>query len=1060
MDPLTALSTASAVVQLVDFGRRILDDTHELYTQGRLVTLQELKTTTQDLVHVNHLLAHRPQPGDNAASPISDAEQALDQLAADCSEAAKELIACLQSLDADVGIGRWRSFCQAVRSRWTLRQIQDMEARIRVFREQLTIRVLAVLNTRTALQVTRQEERFDRLDQSHADVVDVVAINRQRLESTLRTDVSGLAQDIAQGEAQAQTRHDEVIAAILHLQDGSAKVLTGGLVERPSHLPAHETIMTLQKPVLNHVDFRVQDFGVVQSKVLDCLHFRQIDHRYDTVLDAHRDTYQWIYQSPEIDGKPWSNFVQWLEQGHGCYWVNGKAGSGKSTLMKFIHSHPRTARSLAVWAGNHELVRSTFFLSNLGHWLQKSPAGLIRTLLHDALNRHRHLIPLVVPDLCRAAAKLEPTERLSEPTFAELSKAFQNLIRSDSANLRICFLIDGVDECEGDYSEILNLVASASQSRQIKIIVSSRPIPPCVAAFSGSASLRLQDLTYDDIGLYVEDKLLQELQRRIGEHAPALVLEIVEKSSGVFLWIVLVVRSLILGVQSMDRIDDLQRRVDELPSDLTELYSHMLQRIDPLYKTQAWELFQLVLNSVRADGGREPTTLQLYFADQGPLVATTAPIRTIPTADESRLVEEMDGRIRSRCCGLLEIRDQKYSRGIMSTIHRPTVAFLHRTVFEFLTEQIDSKDWLGRAQGNPDFDAHLSLASSCLLLAKSLPREWTENPDSLQWQSMQACLHHCSMIEQQHAITTDLLDELNRTIPHQLAHLLARPWSPEGKHGIKRFWAAAPPFGERLPSDSFLSLTVTWGLSFYLQDELDRNENDTRRREDLLRLAVRSFVLMWTDLSSPSHPFSSSGPARMMGYAGIISILLESGVSPNGGTSDPNGSSPWECLLQHFNDLLLHHRHTFLQNASQEGGYTRTFLDLLVVMVVSAAAPNASVIWKTKSYRGVEHVVEFRRSALRIIELLPSDEAADFPPSRLRSAVSINHQPIAQYRTRLIRMLRDRGARLEEWTSAGSSGGAENRPASKEDAPLIGSQTTKKRPWKRMVRAFRNLKVE
>lgn len=75
MDPLTALSTASAVVQLVDFGRRILDDTHELYTQGRLVTLQELKTTTQDLVHVNHLLAHRPQPGDNAASPISDAEQ-------------------------------------------------------------------------------------------------------------------------------------------------------------------------------------------------------------------------------------------------------------------------------------------------------------------------------------------------------------------------------------------------------------------------------------------------------------------------------------------------------------------------------------------------------------------------------------------------------------------------------------------------------------------------------------------------------------------------------------------------------------------------------------------------------------------------------------------------------------------------------------------------------------------------------------------------------------------------------------------------------------------------
>ncbi|PLN76734.1 hypothetical protein BDW42DRAFT_178145 [Aspergillus taichungensis] len=324
---------------------------------------------------------------------------------------------------------------------------------------------------------------------------------------------------------------------------------------------------------------------------------------------------------------------------------------------------------------------------------------------------------------------------------------------------------------------------------------------------------------------------------------------------------------------------------------------------------------------------------------------------------------------------------------------------------------------------------------------------------------MQACLHHCSMIEQQHAITTDILDELDRTISHQLAHHLVRPWNPGGKHGVQRFWAAAPPFGERLPSDSFLSLTVTWGLSFYLQDELDRNQHDPQRLEDLLRVAVRSFTLMWTDLSSPSHPFFSSGPARMMGYARVISTLLESGVSPNGRTSDPNSNSAWESLLQHLNDLLLNHRHTFLQSASDEGGYSRTLLDLLVVMVVSAADPNASVLWRTKSYRGVEHVVEFRRSVLRIIELLPSDEATDFPPSRLRSAVSIDHQLISQYRTRLIRMLRDRGARLEEWTSAGPSGGAENRSASK-DVSLIASRTTKRRPWKQMVRAFRNLKVE
>jgi hypothetical protein len=75
LDPLTALSTASAVVQLVDFGMRILADAQELYTEGNLVTLKEVKTMTEDLVHVNHLLVHRPEPHGNQENPLSDAEK-------------------------------------------------------------------------------------------------------------------------------------------------------------------------------------------------------------------------------------------------------------------------------------------------------------------------------------------------------------------------------------------------------------------------------------------------------------------------------------------------------------------------------------------------------------------------------------------------------------------------------------------------------------------------------------------------------------------------------------------------------------------------------------------------------------------------------------------------------------------------------------------------------------------------------------------------------------------------------------------------------------------------
>ncbi|KAJ5724761.1 hypothetical protein N7493_006489 [Penicillium malachiteum] len=1075
LDPLTALSTASAVVQLVDFGMKVLDDTRQIYGEGQLITREELMGVTQDLLHVNQLLVYKPQPKGLIADPLTDAEKALEKLAADCSIVATELITCLESLAARPGVGHWESFLQAIRSRWHHEKIKEMQKRIKSFQDQLALRVLAVLNTRTIVQGERQEQRFDRLEQAHGDVVDVVAINRKLLQSTIGSSAAELFHSISQNEQSAKVRHEEIISAILKLRDGSSKVITGNQTNVTPDLHMHETIMTLQKPIFEHVDFHVQNFQVVQSKILDCLHFRQIDHRYDTVVNAHRNTYEWIYHDPDVENKPWSNFSQWLEQGHGCYWVNGKAGSGKSTLMKFIYSHPTTAKSLSSWAGRNELVISSFFLSNLGKSLQKSPAGLIRSLLYEALRKHPHLIPQVVPELCREAAGIqpiskrdepafrihEPPDKLEEPSFTELTKAFHRLIRDCSENLRFCFFIDGVDECEGDYSALLELIAFASHSPHIKILVSSRPITPCVAAFSEFPSLRLQDLTHDDIMVFVEDKVKDQLERRVGDRADALILEIVDRASGVFLWITLVVRSVILGVQSMDRYEDLQRRVDELPADLMDLYSHMLQNIGPLYAQQASQIFQLILNSVGIENGEEITTLQLSFADQNPVDAKTTPIREISSSEETRRTEEMDGRIRSRCCGLLEIRDRKYSGGRLMSIRRPTVAFLHRTVFEFLTEQIESKDWLGLTTSKSDFDPQLSLASSCILLAKSLPQQWVVDRDSLPSQCMQNCLYHCSMVDHETSLTMELLDELNRTVSYQFAKV----WSPGSDSGEQKFYIAASPFNEALAvcdrPNSFLHLSVTWGLSFYLQDKLDFGDYDTVQLEELLHLAVTSFILACPGPESSSSLYAASESLRVMRYAKIISLLLDYGISPNRHAKGSNKSSAWESLLDSLHRQLSYHEE-FLQSFNEEGSYSRTLLNLIVVMIMSAADPNASIIWRSKNYRGVEKPVQFRRSALRIIELLPSGDDTNFTHHKTQPAASLHYQQIVQYRTRLISMLQEKGAVSREWRGSVSTDEVIRKSLSsanlKVPEPKAGEEKSR-RPWKQMVRAFRRTKV-
>jgi hypothetical protein len=91
----------------------------------------------------------------------------------------------------------------------------------------------------------------------------------------------------------------------------------------------------------------------------------------------------------------------------------------------------------------------------------------------------------------------------------ELKRAFLNLISYVPEGLQICYLIDGVDEYIGDHNEIAELFQQATALKNVKILSSSRPIPACFQAFSRCATLRLQDLTQQDIRHYVKCELAQ-----------------------------------------------------------------------------------------------------------------------------------------------------------------------------------------------------------------------------------------------------------------------------------------------------------------------------------------------------------------------------------------------------------------------------------------------------------------------------------------------------------------------------------------------------------------------
>jgi hypothetical protein len=105
-------------------------------------------------------------------------------------------------------------------------------------------------------------------------------------------------------------------------------------------------------------------------------------------------------------------------------------------------------------------------------------------------------------------------------------------------------------------------------------------------------------------------------------YADSLVENIAEKASGVFLWVVVVVRSLLEGLGDGDRLSDLQKRLDALPPELDDLFKRILHNFNPLYFSYASALFQIF----RASVGR-PSLICLSFADR---YSTSMPTTSTP----------------------------------------------------------------------------------------------------------------------------------------------------------------------------------------------------------------------------------------------------------------------------------------------------------------------------------------------------------------------------------------------------------------------------------------------
>ena len=611
--------------------------------------------------------------------------QHLLDVATDCEKAGEEFIKYIDELiTVSKSSSHLESFQSSIKVKWRHSKIEAYVSRLDKLQGSLSLATVLSLRNR---EIGNHHEVLEHL------------------------------KSIKAGDDAQQQNADELIKALNLLH---------GLVEQQSG-PKLDMLQKQMDSCMEDIQkIRSSVTSTREGEILRWLDYRQRTWRFEEVEEAHRTTFDWIFRKP-CAKTPWHDFGAHLSgtDVYEPYFINGKAGSGKSTLMKYIVSNPQTKAELRKWAGQHKLLSPYFFSWNIGTQLQKSHIGMLRSLLHSILAQYHDLIPAVFPTLF---ANRIPIGGDEPPSYIELKNAFERLKFRSASFLRICIFVDGVDEFEGDHRDMSTFLCSIASSA-IKVIVSSRPINACLNVFRHSPTLRLQDLTQDDMQVFIRDKLsshpmMVELQAESPGKAAILKMEIQEKAEGVFLWVRIVTGLLLRGLEDGDDFDDLLPKLRALPSDLRDLYTRMMEKMPADYQSQASQMFQIFEWWRLHFADTELELLLLAFAIKPSSTALNLSTDVRSTQMKKQSSEKTEARIRSRCCGLLELREVS----AVSVFQPPTpmVTYLHRSVAEFVTSRDVWEDMLSRTN-DMKFSPGMHVASGLLSILKTSNPPLSEN---------------------------------------------------------------------------------------------------------------------------------------------------------------------------------------------------------------------------------------------------------------------------------------------------------------------------------------------
>lgn len=356
--------------------------------------------------------------------------------------------------------------------------------------------------------------------------------------------------------------------------------------------------------------------------------------------ESFSDAYKWIFETEQ-----YTDFTNLNESDHpSCrlLWVKGHAGTGKTMLLIGI------IRKLSDQPAVLAPALSYFFCQGQGKTDPplNNATATIRSLIWMLLIQQPDLISCLHTDYNRAGRELFRNTN----AFIAMCRVFEDMLTKARP---VYFVVDALDECENGLEDLIRLISrSLALSDKVRWLVSSRPEVDITTKLRNPHICRTVDLNAQNldspVNQYIEYKL-SALRGKEGYTEDVLTTisdEIHQRAENTFLWVALVFKTL----DSEDGWDAI-KTVENIPPGLSELYGHMMTRIE----------------NQNEDNQRRCKNV---------LVATTLAYRPLSLYELEVLAELPSGspqKIVKRCGSFLTINE-----GMVSRIHQSAQDYLRK----------------------------------------------------------------------------------------------------------------------------------------------------------------------------------------------------------------------------------------------------------------------------------------------------------------------------------------------------------------------------------------------